>query len=106
MLIAQKPFTSPAIRRPPPPKAWSLTWNMDQGPFANPIKAGRLQNRQDRRPVGSRPANEPLVFSPRRAIILVDLSATLAILPVPIIAPVLRRPSELLLSEVGAVTPK
>jgi len=56
--------------------------------------------------MSNRLANERLVTDPRRAVILVDLAATLAILPVPIITPLLRHPVELLLREVGTVTPK
>jgi len=63
----------------------------------------RMNRGQGRRPVGNRPANEQSVFSPRRAIIIVDLAATRAIVPVPITARVLWRPFELLLRQGGAV---
>src|ERR671918_788306 len=59
-----------------------------------------------RRPVGHRPINQRSVFGIRQAIILVDLAAPLAIVPVPIIARVLRRPLQLLLGDVEAVPPK
>src|SRR5439155_20101773 len=63
-------------------------------------------DRQGRRPVGNRPANELSVFSPRRAIIIVDMAATRAIFPVPTRARVLRRTFELLLGDVGTVPTK
>src|SRR4030095_9712980 len=53
-------------------------------------------------PVGNRPAHELSVFVPRRTVIIVDPAATLAIVPVPTLACVLRRPLELLLGDVGA----
>src|SRR5687767_3457615 len=62
--------------------------------------------REGRHPWGHRPVNRRSVFSPRRAVILVDFTATLAIFPVPITASVLRCPFELLLGQVGAVPPK
>ena len=83
-LDRSEPMTSLTIRMPPP-KVWSVT--LDQAPFATPIKATRLHHRQLRRPMSNRLANERLVTDPRRAVILVDLAATLAILPVPIITP-------------------
>src|SRR5262245_2046018 len=64
------------------------------------------EDRQGRRPGGNRPARERSVFSPRRAVIIVDLAATRAITPVPTIARVLRRTLELLLGDVGAVPPQ
>ena len=64
------------------------------------------EKRQGRCPVGNRPAHEQLVFSPRRAVIIIDLAATRAIFPVPTRARILRRPLELLLSDGGAVPPK
>jgi hypothetical protein len=63
------------------------------------------EERQGRRPDGHRPAHARSVFSPRRAIIIVDLAAPLAIVPVPTRARVLRRPLELLLGDGGAVPP-
>src|SRR5215475_8364903 len=66
----------------------------------------RMNRGQGRRPVGNRPANEHSVFSPRRAIIIVDLAATRAIVPVPITACVLWRTFELLLRKGGAVPPQ
>src|SRR4029453_15673698 len=56
--------------------------------------------------VGNRPAHERSVFAPRRTVIIVDLAATLAIVPVPTIARVLRCTVELLLGDVGAVPTK
>src|SRR4029450_7909955 len=49
---------------------------------------------------------ERSVFSPRRAIIIVDLAAPRAIVPVPTLARVLRRTFELLLGDVEAVPPQ
>jgi hypothetical protein len=64
------------------------------------------EERQGLRPGGHRPANKRSVSAPRRAVILVDFAAPLAIFPVPIIARVLRRPLELLLGDGGAVPPR
>jgi hypothetical protein len=49
------------------------------------------------------PTHGRSVFEIRHAIILVNLAATLAVFPVPIIARVLRRPLELLFGNVEAV---
>src|SRR4029450_6034108 len=46
------------------------------------------------------------MFHPRRVVIIGDLAATLKVFPVPRIALVFWRTFELLLGDVGAVTPK
>src|SRR4030095_4589758 len=64
------------------------------------------EERQGRRPRSHRPVKARSVFAPRRAVIVVDLAAPRAILPVPAIARVLWRALELLLRNGGAVPPQ
>src|SRR5919201_6232883 len=56
--------------------------------------------------MGNRPASKRLVFSPRRAVIIIDLAATRAIFPVPTRARELRCTFELLLGDGGPVPTK
>src|SRR4029453_8736683 len=57
-------------------------------------------------PVGNRPVHERSVSDPRRAVIIIDLAATLAIFPVPTRTRELRCTFKLLLGDVGPVPTK
>src|SRR4030095_13233862 len=73
--------------------------------FLVPPSGPPAEERPSRRPRGHRPGHARSVFAPRRTVIVVDLAAPRALLPVPLIARVLWRPLELLLSDSGAVSP-
>src|SRR2546428_2196890 len=74
--------------------------------YCSIIQETPSEERQGRCSGGNRPAHERSVFHQRRVVIITDVAATLVIFPVPTIALVLRRTFELLLRDVGAVTPK
>src|SRR4029453_16784343 len=70
------------------------------------LRCGMEGERQGQCQVGHRPVKARSVVAPRCAVIVVDLAAPRAILPVPTIARVLGRPLELLLRNGGAVPPQ